>query len=199
MALVDRPLRALLDAFSSQDPTPGGGSAAALASSLGASLLLMVAALPKTRNNTDEDRAALAAASSALTRLRQHLVEAIDADTAAYDAVVAAYKLPRGSDVEKEARKSAVQRALKGATDVPLQVMQLSAEALTQAAGVGAHGHAGASSDVGVAGALLRAGLEGARLNVEINLESVADETYASAVRAEIERLTSATPGASPR
>ena len=191
MPLIDKPFRDLLNAFSSADPTPGGGSASALASSIGASLLLMVASLPKTRQNSDEDRAALAGVASKLVGLRQQLAEAIDADTAAYDAVVAAYRLPKTRDEEKQARTEAIQRALKGATDVPLGVMRLSADALKHAAIVSAHGHAGAASDVGVATALLRAGLDGARLNVEINSGSITDAVYAAAVRTEVERLTS--------
>jgi methenyltetrahydrofolate cyclohydrolase len=188
--LVDRSVRELLTAFSSWDPTPGGGSASALASAVGASLLMMVAGLPKTRANADEDRAALAAAAAALTGLRQQLTEAIDADTAAYDQVVAAYKLPKATDDEKSARKSAVQRAMRKATDVPLGVMRISAEALRQAEVVARHGHRGAASDVGVAAALLDAGLRGARLNVDVNIGSVGDERYASAVTAEAARLT---------
>src|SRR5262249_44991267 len=164
--LVEKSVSELLNAFSSSDPTPGGGSASALAASVGASLLMMVAALPKTKQNSEEDRAALARAAAVLAPLRAQLAQAIDADTAAYDAVVAAYRLPKGSDEEKQARKDAVQRAMRGATEVPLGVMRLASQALEQAAVVADHGHAGASSDVGVARALLEAGLEGARLNV---------------------------------
>lgn len=190
MALIDKPVRELLDAFSSSDPTPGGGSASALAASVGASLLMMVAALPKTKQNSDEDRAALTGAAGVLAPLRAQLAEAIDSDTAAYDAVVAAFRLPKGTDVEKQARKEAVQRAMRGATDVPLGVMRLASQALEQAAVVAAHGHPGASSDVGVARALLGAGLEGARLNVEINVDSISDAAYAAAVRDEVARLS---------
>lgn len=196
MTLIDKSVRELLNAFASSDPTPGGGSASALASAVGASLLMMVASLPKTRSNTDEDRSALAAAVSALTGVRQQLTEAIDADTRAYDGVVDAYRLPKANDVEKQARKDAIQRALRQATDVPLAVMRLSLDAIRQAEVVAAHGHAGASSDVGVAAALLRAGIEGARLNVDINLGSIGDERYVAAVRDEAGRLTSAIPRA---
>lgn len=190
MLLVDKPVRDLLDAFSSSDPTPGGGSASALAASVGASLLMMVAALPKTKHNSDDDRAALARAGGVLAPLRAQLTEAIDADTAAYDAVVAAYRLPKATDVEKQARTDAVQRAMRGATEVPLGVMRMASQALEQAVIVAEHGHAGASSDVGVARALLSAGLEGARLNVEINVGSISDASYAAAIRGEVERLT---------
>jgi methenyltetrahydrofolate cyclohydrolase len=175
--LTERTVRDLLAAFASSDPTPGGGSAAALASSVGASLLMMVAALPKTRANVDQDRAALAAATASLTVLRERLTEAIDADTAAYDQVVAAYKLPKAADEEKAARTVAIQAALRAATDVPLRVMRWSAQALDTA------------KTVGVAIALLRAGLEGARLNVAANLGGIKDEEFARAVSGEVERL----------
>ncbi len=119
--LATQSLTDVLDAFSSSAPTPGGGSAAALAGALGASLLAMVAALPKTKNNTPEERAALDAARATILRLRSQLVELIDRDAAAYDAVVAAYRLPKGTDEEKAVRKTAIQDALKLATDVPLE------------------------------------------------------------------------------
>jgi formiminotetrahydrofolate cyclodeaminase len=185
MLLADKSVRDLLTAFSSPDPTPGGGSAAALTSAVGASLLMMVTGLPKTRTGTDDDRAALAPAASALGRIRQELTEAIDADTAAYDQVVAAYKRPKGSTEEQAARKDAIQRALRAATDVPLGVVRLSAAALEQAKTVAAHGHRAAASDAGVAVALLRAGLRGARLNIEANVGSLSDAAYVDAVRAE--------------
>lgn len=190
--LIDRSLRDLLTAFSSSDPTPGGGSAAALASSVGASLLMMVAALPKTRSNTDEERSALHGATTALTGLRQQLAEAIDADTAAYDRVVAAYKQPKATPQEQDARKAAIQRALRAATDVPLAVLRLSVDALAQAAIVAGNGHKAAASDAGVGTALLVAGATGARLNVEANLDGVTDAAYRDAVRAELSALTDA-------
>jgi len=192
MTLIDLPTRDLLAAFSSSDPTPGGGSAAALASAVGASLLMMVTQLPKTRSGSDEDRAALAAAGGALTDVRAQLTAAIDADTEAYDRVVAAYKLPKASADEQAGRKAAIQQALRAATDVPLGVVRLSAAALASAIAIAAHGHRAAASDVGVAVALLRAGARGARLNVEINIGGLSDADYAKKAAAEIERLAEA-------
>lgn len=192
MALIDLPTRDLLTAFSSSDPTPGGGSAAALASAVGASLLMMVAALPKTRTGSDEDRAALAEAGRALTDVRAQLTAAIDADTAAYDQVVAAYKLPKASADEQAARTAAIQQALRTATDVPFGVARLSAAALGSASAIAAHGHRAAASDVGVAVALLRAGARGAQLNVEINIGGLSDAEYAKKAAAEIVQLSEA-------
>jgi len=187
--LVDKTVRELMAALASADPTPGGGSASAAASAMGASLLLMVSRLPKTRANSDEDRAALAAAAAALTGIQAQLIEAVDADTAAYDQVVAAYKLPKGSDADKSARTAAIQHALRAATDVPLNVMRLSVDGLERASAVAAHGHRGAASDAGVAAALLAAGLHGAQLNVDINLGGISDARYTDAVKGEVRRL----------
>ena len=183
--LVDQSVRDLLAAFSSRDPTPGGGSASALASAVGASLLMMVAGLPKTRTGSEDDRAALTAAAGVLADIRTRLTDAIDADTAAYDQVVAAYKLPKASADDQSTRTAAIQQALHAATDVPLSVVRLSAAALDQATTIAAHGHRAAASDVGVAVALLRAGARGARLNIEINIGSISDAAYADVVRAE--------------
>ncbi|MGE5243835.1 MAG: cyclodeaminase/cyclohydrolase family protein [Betaproteobacteria bacterium] len=188
--LVDKNLRDFLAAISSPAPTPGGGSAAAFASAMGASLLLMVAGLPKTRNGSEDDRRALDACMPALTGVRQRLAEAVDADTSAYEAVVTAYRQPRTTEAEQTARAAAIQREMRGATDVPLGVMRLSASALAQAPVVAAHGNKSAASDVGVAVALLGAGLRGAGMNVEINLEHVTDARYVDAVRAEARRLS---------
>jgi formiminotetrahydrofolate cyclodeaminase len=198
MSLVDLSLRDLLTAFSSNHPTPGGGSAAALASSVGASLLMMVAALPKSRTNADEEKTALHGATTMLAGLRQQLADAIDADTAAYDQVVAAYKQPKTTPQEQEARKESIQRALRVATDVPLGVLRLSVQALEQAAVVAANGHKAAASDVGVAAALLMAGASGARMNVETNLEGISDAAYGDAVRAELNTLSASAERAAP-
>jgi formiminotetrahydrofolate cyclodeaminase len=192
MSLIDLSARNLLDAFSSGDPTPGGGSAAALSSAIGASLLMMVAGLPKTRSGSEEDRAALTAASAALAEIRAGLSDAIDADSDAYDRVVAAYKMPKASAEEQSARKAAIQQALRAATDVPLGVMTLSVRAVEQANTVARHGYQSARSDIGVAIGLLTAGTAGARLNVDVNLETVSDAAYRDATAEEARRLMTA-------
>lgn len=187
--VADKSFRDLLAAFASSSPTPGGGSAAAAASALGTSLLLMVASLPKTRSGSDEDCAALSRAVEELRPLLQKLTAAIDADAAVYDQVVNAYRRPKGTEAELAAHNADVQRALRGATDVPLTVMRLSTLGLKQAEGIAAHGHRAAASDTGVAVELLRAGTRGARLNVETNLQGVDDRNYGGAVEAEADRL----------
>jgi formiminotetrahydrofolate cyclodeaminase len=180
--LANQSLTDLLDAFSSSAPTPGGGSAAALAGALGASLLAMVAALPKTKNNTPEERAALDAARATILRLRSQLVELIDRDAAAYDAVVAAYRLPKGTDDEKTVRKTAIQDALKLATEVPLQTGLVVNDVARAAGAVAEAGNPSAKSDIAVAIQLLGTAGQAALLNIETNVGSLADPAFVATV-----------------
>ena len=182
----------LLDALSSSDPTPGGGTAAALAGAMGASLLVMVTALAKSRNNTDEEKAALGKARDMLAPLTADLARLADADSESFNAVMAAYRLPKGSDDEKAARSRAIQDALRGATIVPLDTLRTCADALAQAQAVAQHGNRSAASDAGVAVALLRAAAAGAYANVRANLDSIKDEGFKSTTDTEAARLSSA-------
>jgi formiminotetrahydrofolate cyclodeaminase len=184
MALVD-----LLDAFASNDPVPGGGSASAVAGALGASLLLMVAAMPKTRSGSPEETADLAAASAQLRPLRDRLTALADADSEAYAVVTSARKLPKGSPDETAIRQAAVQRALRQATEVPLDTMRDCRDALRHAVVVARNGNRHAASDIGVGIELLLAALKGAGMNVDINLGVLHDEEYVARVRSERQDL----------
>jgi methenyltetrahydrofolate cyclohydrolase len=190
--LIDRALRAFLGDLSAPTPTPGGGSAAAAAAAMGAALLAMVAALPKTRTGSAAEREALDEALPALTAARDRLGELVDRDTASYDGVTAAYKLPRKDDAEKGRRSAAIQDALRDATTVPLDVMRTAAEAARQGLAVARAGNPSASSDAHVGFELLRAGLRGAALNVRINLESLRDADFVQAAGDEARQLEAA-------
>ena len=184
MALAD-----LLDAFASTDPVPGGGSASAVAGALGASLLMMVAAMPKTKSGTPEETADLAAAGARLRPLRDQLTALVDKDSEAYNQVVDAFKLPKGTDEEKTSRKAAIQVATKMATEVPLDTLRACRDAIRHALIVARSGNRNAASDVGVALELLVAGAKGATLNVDINLGSITDEAYVERTRWERQDL----------
>ena len=199
MTLSQQPFTDLLRAFRSPDPTPGGGSASALAGAVGASLLAMVAALPKSRAETEEDARRLRAAGERCAAVSDRLAALIDEDSRAYDDVVAAFKLPKTSDAEKSARSIRVQEALRGATEVPLDVIRTSVDALEQGAVVAEFGNPNARSDVQVGLELIGAAVRGARLNVDINLETVKDEAYVTAVREEAETLAQAAARAQGR
>lgn len=179
----------LLAAFSDPSPTPGGGSASALAVSLGLALLTMVARMGRTREGTEADRRALDAAAEALTEMRERATGFIDEDASAYDSVVAAYRMPKGSPEEQDQRRVAIQKALRVAAEVPLNAMRLCQAGLTAGMDVARRGNPAAASDVGVAFELLTAGLRGAALNVRANLASLADAAQAEAFRQELSRL----------
>jgi formiminotetrahydrofolate cyclodeaminase len=189
MKLTSMTTSELLAAFRSSEPTPGGGSASALAGAVGASLLAMVAGLPKPIAASEEDVRQLGDARARCSALAVRLEALIDEDSAAYDLVVGAFRMPKATDEEKAARTAGIQRALTAATEAPLNVMRGCAAALALAPVVAALGNQNASSDVAVARALLSAGLTGARENVEINLGSIRDERFAEGVRREIESL----------
>src|SRR6185503_14899048 len=138
----------LLEALASPEPTPGGGTAAAIAGAMGTSLLVMVAGLAKSKNNTDDEKAALSKARAAIEPITAQLTSLADADAASFDAVMAAYRLPKATDQEKAARTQAIQAALRGATEVPLRTLRACANALQQARVVADYGNPSAESDV---------------------------------------------------
>jgi methenyltetrahydrofolate cyclohydrolase len=182
-------LSQFLDALASAEPTPGGGTASAVAGAMGTALLVMVAGLPKTRTNTDEARAALDEARSELLPLRAALEVCADRDAQAFDAVMAAYRLPKATDEDKASRKAAIARAMQGATEVPLQTLRLVCRALALGETVARHGNVSAASDVGVAASLLYAASEGAAANVRINLGAWSEEKFRTDTTAETEAL----------
>jgi len=181
--LASKTVTELLEAFASPTPTPGGGSAAALSGAVAASLLVMVAAMPKTKNGTPEDRAALDEALPKLQALQKRLTELIDEDAASYDGVVAAYKLPKGTDEEKAARKRAVQAAMRHATDVPLETFRAALALIPPGRVVAEHGNPNAKSDASVAISMAMTAAGAANANVEINLDSTGDAAFAGETR----------------
>jgi len=190
MTLTHRSVKALLEDFRSSAPTPGGGSAAALTGAVGASLLAMVAGLPKPRASADADLQRLRDSGERCTALAIELEALVDRDSEAYELVVGAYRLPKGTDEDKAIRATRIQEALKAAIAAPLDVMRACSAAIAEGPVLQAHGNPNASSDVQVGLELLRAGLRGARLNVEINLGSVKDPAYVADVAGEIGRLS---------
>jgi formiminotetrahydrofolate cyclodeaminase len=198
MKLTRLPVMDLIAAFGSPNPTPGGGSASALAGAAGSALLAMVAAMPRNRAPNAQDAGLLQATGIRCGKLSDALLDLVDRDSEAYEAVVAAYRLPKTSDDEKAARKAGIQAAMKRAAETPLETMRRAAEALEAAPIVARLGSANAASDAVVAIELLSAAARGARANVEINLESLDDAAYVAQLReevAEIDRRCSRSPG----
>jgi methenyltetrahydrofolate cyclohydrolase len=172
VALLALTAAELLDRFASVDPTPGGGSAAALAGATAAALVTMVCRMPKTRTGDPAERARLDEALADARTTGDRLRRLVDEDSAAYDAVVAVYKLPKGTEDEKAARKRAVEAAVSVATDVPLRTAEACLAVLAAAQVAAEAGNPNAASDARTAAALAWAGLRGAAENVRINLGS---------------------------
>jgi methenyltetrahydrofolate cyclohydrolase len=193
MQLAEQRFFDLLRLFRSPNPTPGGGSASALSGAVGASLLAMVAGLPKPRTTTADEITRLTEAGARCASISDRLAHLMDRDSEAYERVVAAFRLPKGSEDEKSARGARIQDALRVATEVPLEVMRTCAEAIQLAPAVARLGNPNASSDVRVGLELLAAGLRGARLNVQINLESITDADYVAKTRDTADRLVTTT------
>lgn len=184
-------LEQLEERVASMDPTPGGGSVSALAGSLGAALGAMVWRLTQAKTSSDLPEERLDALVVELEHLASALREKVDEDAASYDGVLAAMRLPKGTDEEKSTRAAAIAAATRVATEVPLGTARLCSEVMDRCLTAARLGHGGAVTDAGVGLLMAFAGLRGALYNVQINLGGLADEEYAAQVRAEAASLLS--------
>ncbi|MGH9173982.1 MAG: cyclodeaminase/cyclohydrolase family protein [Vicinamibacterales bacterium] len=183
---ADHTVAEFLDALASPDPTPGGGTAAAVAGAMGVSLLMMVAGLTRSRTNADSERAALGESKAALSSVKDRMLALADTDTESFNQVMAAYRLPKSTDAEAQARRRAVQRGMRAATEAPLETLRTAVDAMKHARVVAEHGHRSAASDVRVALELLEASAAGAAANVEINLASLDDEGFRKSAASDV-------------
>lgn len=193
-APIDISLRDFIAAVGSAEEAHGAVSTAAVAGSLGTSLLLRVATLAQTRSGSVADRTKLIEAATALGGLQQQLMETVETETAV--KLFAARNMPQANDLQRSERQAAIQLALRASADVPLGVMRLCARGLELAATVGSHGARAASADAQLSVALLQAGFDGARSNLESTLSRFADARYVTSIVDEIARLSDATTAA---
>jgi glutamate formiminotransferase/formiminotetrahydrofolate cyclodeaminase len=186
-------LRRFADEVSTDSPAPGGGSVAALAGALAAALAAMVANLTVGKKGYETGWAPASQLAERAQRVKDALVGAIDADTAAFNRVLEATRLPRATPDQQAARQAAIQAAWQGAARVPLDTARLCAEAAGLARDIARNGNRASASDAGVGAVMARAGSEGAALNVLINLGSIEDASFrASAERAAADAVAEA-------
>lgn len=162
-----------MEKVASDSPTPGGGSVSALASSLGCALAEMVAKISLKKEVDEESAKELRASLDRSEELRTKLTRLVDEDAQAYQAVLDAYSLPKGTDEERQERTRTIQDALVRAAEPPLQIMRTSLEVLETARFLAENGSKSACTDAGVAALMAQAGLRGGYLNVRVNLASV--------------------------
>lgn len=162
-----------IDELASVAPAPGGGSAAALAGALAAALVGMVGRLTSSRKAYAAVAEEFVGITAEADRLRATLRQLVDRDAAAYDGVMAAYRLPRGTEDEKRRRQEAIDRALLAAAAVPLETARAARAVLRLARHAAEAGNRNAVCDAGVAALLAEGALRGAVYNVEINVRGL--------------------------
>ena len=176
-----------VDLLASDAPAPGGGSAAALEGALGAALSAMVCGLTtvgKSKEKYADYQEFVIESQKKLTELKVAFVDVMDRDTEAFNVVSAAFGMPKATDEEKAARSAAIQEGLKGCTKTPMEMMELIDETLTLAQSLLGRFNDTSASDLGVAFLSLKAGIQGAWLNVLINVGSLKDQEFAAEYRA---------------
>ena len=182
-------LRAFADELSMDSPAPGGGSVAALCGALSAALSAMVANLTIGKKGYEAAAAELADVARRGQALKDDLLRAVDRDTAAFNRVMDASRLPKGSPEQQAERDAAVEAATREATLVPYGVLESCAELVRLADTAAARGNRNSLSDAGVAGLAARAAAEGAYYNVRINLPGLRDEAFKLRIRESAQAL----------
>ena len=189
MKLVEMTVSQFADVMASDAPAPGGGSASALNGAIGAGLAAMVCALTVGKKKYVEFEGLAKETEEKALALKDKFVAIIDTDTEAFNAVSAVFTMPKDTDEQKAARKAAMLEALKGCTISPYQMMELAAEALELVSSLVGKSNATAASDLGCAALNLKSAIQGAWLNVCININGMADQAFADEYRAKGQAL----------
>jgi glutamate formiminotransferase/formiminotetrahydrofolate cyclodeaminase len=180
--LVNMDLSGFADETASESPAPGGGSIAAYIGSLGAALATMVANLSSHKKGWDERWKEFSDWAEKGQAYKNELVRLVDADTKAFNMIMAAFSLPKGNDEEKAARKAAIQAATKKAIEVPFRVMEAAYSSMEVIKAMAESGNPNSVSDAGVGALCARSAVMGAFMNVRINASGYDDKGYVNDV-----------------
>ena len=189
-SLLKMDLRQFCNETLSDSPAPGGGSVAALMGALGASLGGMVANLSASKRGWDDKLKYFSDWAVKAQQLKDELLFLVDEDTAAFNKVMDAFALPKDSAEEKAARTDAIQAASKYAAEIPLRVTETAFKAYQLLAEMAEQGNPASISDVGVGLLAVRACIDGAAMNVRINLASLRDEKLRSALQEKVRKIS---------
>ena len=187
--LVNLSVKGFADETSRESPAPGGGTISAYMGALGAALGTMVANLSSHKRGWDDRWAEFSAWADKGQQLMTELLHLVDEDTEAFNQIMSAFSLPKGTDEEKAARSAAIQEATLNATQVPLKTMKASFRAFDICKAMAEEGNPASVSDAGVGALAARAAVLGACLNVKINASSLKDREQADALVAEANEL----------
>jgi glutamate formiminotransferase/formiminotetrahydrofolate cyclodeaminase len=177
--LVGMTLEDFADETASESPAPGGGSISAAVGALGVSLGTMVANLSSHKAGWDDRWEEFSIVAGKGQKLKEELLFLVDEDTRAFNRIMDAFGLPKGTDEEKKARKAAIQDASKYAIQVPYRVMEKSLESMEVMKAMAETGLEASVSDVGVGALCARTAVMGAYLNVKINAGGLEDKAFA--------------------
>jgi formiminotetrahydrofolate cyclodeaminase len=191
MTHKDKRIQAFLEELAGSSATPGGGSAAALAGAMGAGLVSMVCRLTIGRKRFADVENEVWGVLEEAEALRVRLTDLADADTRAFEQVMAAYRLSKETQERQAARRDAIQAALQGATRVPLETARACGAVVRLAAQVIAIINPNALSDAGAAALLAEAGLRVAQLNVAINLGAIDDPVFVQKAQEDLGQVLS--------
>ena len=189
MKLADLKVTEFIDLLASDAPAPGGGSAAALEGAIGAALTAMVCGLTKGKKKFAEFNDLAVEAEVKALALKDRFVDIMDRDTEAFNVVSAAFGMPKETDEEKAARSAAIQKGLEGCTATPFEMMEIAVETLELTDSILGKSNDSAASDLGVSALSLRAAIQGAWLNVLINIGSLKNKELAEDYRVKGEAL----------
>ena len=190
--LTQKSVETFLDDLAGANPTPGGGSAAAIMGAMGAALVSMVCNVTIGKKGYEGVEGEMQAVKNESERVRRRLTAMVAEDVAAFDSLMAAYKMPKATEDDKQRRGAAIQAALHRATEAPLDCARVCAEVIALSRRASEHGYLNVISDGGVGVLAGFTGLRSAALNVYINAPALKDRAFADRVTAELERLVEA-------
>ena len=199
MKLAEMTVTQFADVLASDAPAPGGGSTAALAGALGAALTAMVCRLTEGRKKYEEYQEFVLEVKEKATALQAKFIDVMDRDTEAFMVISNAYGMPKATDEEKAARSAAIQAGLVKSTETPMEMMELSAETIALTESLLGKFNTASASDLGVGALTLRTAVQGAWLNVLINIGSLKDKDLAESYRAKGQALVDQVVSAADR
>nr|WP_321408979.1 glutamate formimidoyltransferase [uncultured Carboxylicivirga sp.] len=180
--LIDMSLTAFADETASESPAPGGGSISAYVGSLGAALGTMVANLSAHKRGWDDRWEEFSDWAEKGMAIQSELLRLVDEDTLAFNRIMDAFGLPKGTDKEKADRKQAIDDATRFAIEIPFKVMQKSYEAFEMIRAMAETGNPNSVSDAGVGALCVRSAVMGAYLNVKINASGLDDKKFVEGI-----------------
>ena len=183
--LASMSLRGFIQEIAARTSAPGGGSASAAMAAMGVGLGSMVAKLTQGVRKFETVESHMQKSIPVLHELTKELIPMIDADTSAFNEYMEGLRLPRGTEVEKQARTAKMQAGLKAAIQIPLTTMRLGDRAWDALCEVAKYENPASKSDVQVGAKALETGIWGAFQNVLINMKDIEDQVFRAETMAE--------------